>query len=90
VLCGLWLGGSGGGCTFGAQVLENPQGRYQESLRQAAAEELLRGVVGMRYSEGLRTLKIPSADGPRTNLIPADDNDCVRQSLTPISSTPSR
>src|SRR5262249_2773929 len=47
----LALGLGGGGGAFGPGVLEQPHGRYYESVRLVTEEELLRNLVHMRYNE---------------------------------------
>jgi hypothetical protein len=49
-----------GGCAFGPKVLEQTHGRYNESVRLVAEEELLLNLVHMRYNEATANLNVAS------------------------------
>src|SRR5262245_59462 len=48
------------GCAFGPKALERSHGRYQESVRLVAEEQLLRNLVHLRYNEPPLALNISS------------------------------
>lgn len=52
------LTAGGSGCAFGPKVLERTHGRYAESVRQVEEEQLLRGIIHLRYSESPLELDI--------------------------------
>jgi hypothetical protein len=58
LLCGLALGPGGAGCAFGPKALERSHGCYNEAVKRADEEQLLRNIVRARYNESPLHLNI--------------------------------
>jgi hypothetical protein len=51
---------AGGGCSFGAHVLEKTHGPYNQAMRRVEEEQLLRNIILLRYNECPLNLNVTS------------------------------